>query len=160
MISPELLRKYPFFNFLDHEQLRQVAMITEEIDLAPGEVLFASGDAASALYLVQHGNLGLYYVVHDTLKTGKRRELLAETVNPGEVLGISALIDPYTYTALARADAPCRLLKVDAIDLRALTANDPTLAYGLQRQVTRAAMNRLYNARVQLAAANGSLAKA
>ena len=160
MISPELLRKYPFFNFLDHEQLRQVAMITEEIDLAPGEVLFSSGDAASALYLVRDGNLDLYYVVHDTLKTGKRRELLAETVNPGEVLGISALIDPYTYTALARADVPCRLLKVDAIDLRGLTTNDPTLAYGLQRQVTRAAMNRLHNARVQLAAANGSLAKA
>lgn len=160
MISPELLRKYPFFNFLDHEQLRQVAMITEEAELDPGEVLFADGEAAFALYLVQTGTLDLYHVVHDGLKTGKRRELLAETVNPGEVMGISALIDPYTYTALARAGTPCRLLKIDAADLRVLTAKDPVMAYGLQRQITRAAMRRLYNARVQLAAWNGILAGA
>ena len=160
MISPELLRKYPFFNFLDHEQLRQVAMITEEAALDPGELLFADGEAAYALYLVRTGNVDLYHIVHDELQTGTNRELLAETVNPGEVLGISALVEPYTYTTLARAGTPCRLLKVDAADLRVLIANDPVMAYGLQRQITKAAMRRLHNARLQLAACNAALAGA
>ncbi len=37
MISPELLRRYPFFGTLSEEQLRQIAMIAEEQTYEAGQ---------------------------------------------------------------------------------------------------------------------------
>ena len=48
MISPELLRKYPFFGSLDDSQLRELAMLAEEETYKSGEVIFQEGGPADA----------------------------------------------------------------------------------------------------------------
>ena len=159
MISPEVLRRYPFFNFMDHDQLRRVAMITEEITVDEGETLFEIGDMAGALYFLQEGSIDLQYVVVDELKTGKRMEFHIGHIDPGEVLGISALIEPHELTATAVADVPGKLLKIDATELRALGQEDHALAYGLQRKIVRAAMSRLHDTRLELLAATSEAQK-
>lgn len=153
MISPEVLRRYPFFNFMNHEQLRQIAMISEEVDLDEGETLFEMGDVASGLYLLEEGSIDLQYVVVDELKTGKRMAFHIGQINPGELVGISSVIEPHKVTATAVADTPSKLLKIDAAELRALEKADSALAYGLQQKVARAAMRRLHYARMELLAA-------
>jgi len=70
-----------------------------------------------------------------------------------EVLGISALIEPYTYSGTVRAGEACHTLMLDARALRGMCELDAKLAYGMMRQVAQAAMSRLQEARVQLAAA-------
>lgn len=153
MISPEVLRRYPFFNFMDHEQLRQVAMISEVVEVAEGETLVEIGKMADALYLLQEGSIDLQYTVIDELKTGTRMDFHIGHIDPGEVLGISALIEPYEFTATAVADIPSKVLKIDAAELRALQEKDHALAYELQRKVARAAMGRLRATRLELLAA-------
>ncbi len=151
MISPELLRRYPFFGVLDDSQLKAVAMIAEEISCQEGETLFEAERPAQAMYLLMEGCVDLFYVVID--RDAPAKELFISEFNPGDVFGISALIEPHQYTATARATCPSRIVKFDAAGLRALCEVDSKLAYGLMRQTAKAAMSRLHDTRVQLAAA-------
>ena len=153
MISPEVLRRYPFFSFMNHEQLREVAMITDEEKYEKGQILFNIDEQADDCYLLLEGAVDLHYIVVDEHEPQLRKEFVVGTINPGEVLGISSVIEPYVYTATAIAINESRLLKIDAVALRELCAANPELDYGLQRMVAKATMERLHVTRVLLAAA-------
>jgi CRP-like cAMP-binding protein len=81
------------------------------------------------------------------------RDFLVGHVNPGEVVGISALIEPYQLTTDVRTTDVSRLLQIDAAGLRALCELDAKLAFGMMRQAATAAMERLEATRVELVAA-------
>jgi CRP-like cAMP-binding protein len=149
MISPEILRRYPFFCCLNEDQQKAIAMITEEIQVEPGTVLFREGQAVQALYVLVEGDVDLYYAASGNAHD----EFLVGEVNVGEAFGISALIEPYTLTATARVASWSRLLKIDAPALRALCEVDCKMGYALTRQVAQIALERLHFARVELAAA-------
>ena len=153
MVSPELLRRYPFFGFMDSAQLKAVAMIAEEMACDKGTVLIEADTAADALYLLVEGGLDLTYVVTDKELTGLSKEFYIGEINPGEITGISALIEPYIYTMTVRATSLSRVIKFEGAALRALCEVDARLAYGLMRQTAKAAMDRLHDTRIQLAAA-------
>jgi CRP/FNR family cyclic AMP-dependent transcriptional regulator len=95
----------------------------------------------------------LHYIVVDEHEPERRKEFVVGTINPGELLGISAVIEPHIYTATAIAINESRMLKIDAVSLRELCAANPDLDYGMQRMVAKATMERLHATRVQLAAA-------
>ncbi len=149
MISPEVLRRYPFFCCLNEDQQKAIAMVSEEIFADTGTVLFREGQPVEALYLLMDGNIDLYYAASGDA----REEFLVGEVNVGEAFSISALIEPYTLTATARVASPSRILKVDAPALRALCEIDSKMGYNLMRQVASIALERLHFARVELAAA-------
>jgi CRP/FNR family cyclic AMP-dependent transcriptional regulator len=153
MISPEVLRRFPFFSFMRHDQLAEVAMITDEVKLKKGQHLFEAGEDANYCYLLLEGAIDLHYVVVDEQESDRRNEFVVGTINPGEVLGISAVIAPYVYTAMAVAINDSRLLKIDAVALKELYDSDADLDIGLQRMVVKAAMERLHATRILLAAA-------
>ena len=153
MISPELLRRYPFFAFLDETQLRAVAMLSEEIEVENGALVFDSGKPAEALCLLTEGSLDLYYVVADREDPELKKEFFLSEFSPGDVFGISALIEPYLYTASVCASAPSRVVKMDGTGLRALCEVDPRMAAGFMKATAKTAMERLNDTRVQLAAA-------
>lgn len=152
MISPELLRRYPFFAFLDEAQLRAVAMLSEEIEVEDGALVFESGQPASALCLLVRGGLDLYYVVVDREDPELKKEFFLSEISAGDVFGISALIEPHVYTASVHASAASRVLKVDGIGLRALCEVDARIAASLMKAIAKVAMERLNDTRVQLAA--------
>ncbi len=153
MISPELLRRYPFFGGLNDEQLKALAMIADELDYHAGETLFETDQAAAALHLLLTGNVELYHVVSDRSDPGLRKEFYVTDINPGEIVGISALVEPHRYTATARVVSPSCLLKIDAVALRALCDTDASMSALLMRRIARVAMERLHDTRVQLVAA-------
>jgi CRP-like cAMP-binding protein len=153
MVSPELLRRYPFFSFLSHEGLREVAQAADEVACEPGDELFQTGTEADALYLLISGGVDLRYTVIDESQPELRKDFLVGTVNPGELLGISAVVEPYRYGSSAVASAPSTLLRIDAAALMSLCDEDLALAYGLQRMVAKAALERLHVTHILLAAA-------
>ena len=153
MISPEVLRRYPFFAFLDEAQLRAVAMLSEEIEVDDGALVIEYGQPAEALCLLVEGSLDLYYVVADREAPELKKEFFLSEFSAGDVFGISALIEPYVYTASVRASAASRVVRMDGIGLRALCEVDARIAVGLMKSVAKAAMERLNDTRVQLVAA-------
>ena len=153
MVSPELLRRFPFFGFLDPTQLKAVAMVAEEVSFRAGEVLFETGAPAEAMYLLIEGCVELHYTVIEG-NTGKQvKEFFISEFNLGDIFGISALIEPYQYTATAKASCPTQVIRLEGASLRALCEVDARLAYGLMRQAARTAMERLHDTRIQLVAA-------
>ncbi len=153
MISPELLRRYPFFAFLDEAQLRAAAMLSEEIEVENGALVFDTGKPAQALCLLTEGSLELYYAVVDREDPELRKEFFLSELSAGDVFGISALIEPYVYTSSIRASTASRIVKIDGTGLRALCEVDLKLAAGLMKATAKTAMERLNDTRVQLAAA-------
>ena len=153
MISPELLRRYPFFGFLNDSHLKSIAMIAEEETHQAGADILCSGEPASAFYLLMRGSIDLYYVVQEELRPDKKKEYLMGEINPEEPFGISALIEPFQYTATARASVPIEVIKIHGQALRELIDNDEKLGCGFLRQITKATMERLEYTRTLLAAA-------
>lgn len=153
MISPETLRKYAFFGFLADEDFGQIAMYANEVVWGAGETLFTLGDKADVVYFLEVGEINLHYKVVDKLVSDKSKEFYVGDINPGEPFGLSALIEPYTYTATAIVPRESRGIIVDAIKLRALADAHPELGYGLMQQVAKATFERLGQVRVELVAA-------
>jgi CRP/FNR family cyclic AMP-dependent transcriptional regulator len=153
MISPELLRRYPFFGFLNDLQLKSIAMIAEQEPVAQGTVVVREGEQATALYFLMNGGLDLFYTVSEEFKPASAKEYFIEEINPGEIFGISALIEPHVLSASARSSADSHLIRIDSEGLLALFDQDQALAYAFMRQVAKTAMERLYATRIQLAAA-------
>lgn len=152
MISPELLRRFPFFNFMDDTQLKAVAMISEEITSVKDELIVEDGKAANHFYFLIEGSVAYYFHVTTEHDPYYNKDYYISSINPGEIFGISALIEPHIYTATMRADKPSRYIKIDALSLRALCEVDQRLSCGLNRSVAKAAMERLQDTRVQLVA--------
>ena len=153
MISPETLRRYPFFGNLTDAQLKAVAMIAEEITYEKGVTIFEECQEADALFLLLEGEVDLYYRTEDKLDQKTRKEFLVGEINVGEIFAISALIEPYVYSATAKTTRSSRTIKINATELRLLFKDDIEMGYKMMIQVTKTAIERLGYARVQLAAA-------
>lgn len=152
MIPLELLRRFPFFSFMDDKELKAVATIAEDIKLKPGDTLLEADKPADALYFLIKGHLPYYMVVTTEHIPTYRQEYFIGYINPEDIFGISALIEPYHFTATIRAEEPCRVIKIDAQPLRALCEVAPQLTIGLMKAIAQAAMERLQMTRVQLVA--------
>lgn len=153
MISPELLRRYPFFGPLSDEQLKAVAMLADQESVGSYTILLEEGKKADTLYLLMEGSLSLFYLVEDERQPNLRKEFPVGDINPGEPFGISALIEPHVLTSSVRADTLCQVIRIDAQALKDLCEQDCDLGYTLMKQIARAAMDRLNSTRIQLAAA-------
>ncbi len=153
MISPEILRRYPFFGALSEAQLKAMSMIGEEETYSQGAVVFEEGQPSKALFLLLDGSVSLYYKSEEEFHPKTRKEFLVGEINPGEVFAISALVEPYINTATIKAEKDCHVVKFDALELKKLIEKDPRLYCILMREIAKSAMERLAYARVQLAAA-------
>ena len=151
MIPVELLHRFPFFSFMDDKEKKAIAIIAQEVHLQSGEVLFEMGQPADGLYFLIQGNLPYYVVVTSEHMPRYREEYFAGYINPEEIFGISALIEPYLYTTTMRAERPCHLIRINAPALRSLCEVDLQLSVGLLKAVNKAALERLSMTRAQLA---------
>ena len=52
MVSPEVLRRYPFFGTFSDGQIKAMAMIAEEETIGKGTVICEEGQPAKAFYLL------------------------------------------------------------------------------------------------------------
>lgn len=152
MISPELLRRFPFFGIFNDSQLKELAMISEEITVEPNTILFKKGEQAKALYVLVDGNIDLIDYLTSELDPTYCKEFLAGEMEPGSVLAISALVEPYKLTATAKATQKSRLVVIDGHELQRLANEDIALGYALMRQVAKLAIERMVASRTLLAA--------
>jgi CRP-like cAMP-binding protein len=153
MISPEILRYFPIFQSFNDSQLRAIAMIAEEETVEAGTTLFQKGQPADGLFILKEGSVDLYYTTDKKVTSNNHKGFPVGEINPGELFSISALIEPYLLSATGRASSRCVVIRIAANPLRALFEIDRKLAYLLTYQVAKAAIERLHNVHVQLAAA-------
>ena len=145
MISPETLRRFPFFGGLDHTALKQLAMMSDEVVLGKREWLFAEGDEADAFYLVLQGTV--------TLRIRFNHESDAHanltTLGTGDLLGWSAIVPPHHYKLGAIANEGATLARFDGEPLRDLLQTNPDVGYLLMTRLSGVISTRLNNLRVR-----------
>jgi len=149
MISPELLRRYPFFGFLNDSELKAVAMIADEVNYPDGAEVFQADSPAEWLYFLISGNGSNYFALKNP--SAPYKEVYAGEINPGELFGVSGLLPPHRYTTILRANGDVRAIRMDARALRASFELDSKLGFEFMKALSLTLMQRLQDARAQIA---------
>lgn len=146
MVSPEILRRYPYFGGAREEVLQQVAAASQERVYEAEDTLFQEGQPAKYACLILEGEVDVVAEMYN----GQQK--VVDTVVAGEMACWSALIPPHqiTCTGCAKVDTKCVLL--DAHILRGLCEQDNAFGFELMTQLARTLVHRLRGARTQLAA--------
>ena len=153
MVSPELLRRFPFFGIFTDDQLKKVAMISEEIDLPAGAKIFDECNEANEFYLLISGSVDLTYKSEEEYHPKSKKVFPVGEINPEEVFGISSVLEPYEYNATALVSKDSQVIKMDGAMLRKMMKEDPEFGCSMMHQIAKAIMERLTYTRIQLAAA-------
>ncbi len=159
MISPELLRRYPFFAGLSHEQIVALAKVAEEVDIEPGYYFFHEGDEVENFYLVVEGEVAIVIEIpaHGAKQTVaeqyardlKTNDVVTSAVGPGDVFGWSAIISPYKASAGAKSTRACRVVAFDGPDLRDIIQEDCAFGLLLMEKAAQVSRDRLHDLRIE-----------
>ena len=150
MVSTEILRRYPFFALLTDDQLKAIAMVADEKTYPQQTLLLKENTPATKLILLLEGDVDLIYSGGGE---GAISNALVGSIAPGEMLGVSSIIEPFIYISSARATVPSRVVEIDGVAVRALMQVDKTLGFSLMSNVATAVLERLKYTQVELAAA-------
>ncbi len=146
MISPEILRRFPFFAGLTDEELKSIAVISSEEKYEANTFISRQREPARKLYLLLQGSVD---VMIDTDEEGLEHETVS-TLKVGDVFGWSALVEPYTLTSSLFAATPATMIAMDGAALRALFELDCHLGYVILQKTARVISDRLKDTRIQM----------
>ncbi len=163
MISPELLRRYPFFAGLTPEHLVILANAAEEISVEAGHTLFKEDEKLDYFYLLVKGSVAIGIPVPDRearqnvsgqlLGELKTKDVTISTVGTGDVFAWSALIPPYTATASGTTLTECHVVAFNAVKLLQLFEEKPDFGYLMSVKAGQLIRNRLRDLRIESLAA-------
>lgn len=140
--DPIILRDSSCFRDISEDQLKAIAEITNAVCYPPGYVLFEEGSRGERLYLLIKGDVEVLYNI------GEAGQAQVDTVSGEEIVGCSALAEPYAYTATERSLTEIEVLEIDADALRKLMKEDCSLGLAIQQQVTRMLLDRIMSLRL------------
>ena len=159
MVSPELIRRYPFFSGLDYDHLVTMAKVAVEETMDAGHCFFHEGDDLKNVYLVLEGAVAMVFEVPDQeveqqvsgQLTGvlKTKDITVSTVGTGDVFGWSGLIPPRTATASAKAIMACRVVAFDSDELLQLFDEDCGFGYAMAVKAAQVIRERLRDLRIE-----------
>ena len=159
MISPETLRRYPFFSCFSHVQLDELAMAADELYVDAEYRFFDEGEALTHFFLLQEGSVKLTVKIPDrnarqTMAmhvTGDlvTRDIAVGTLEKHDVFGWSALIPPHESTAGAQALMPCQVIAIDARQLRPALKRDCQFSQLLTLKAAQIVRERLRVRRIE-----------
>jgi CRP-like cAMP-binding protein len=137
------LAQHPFAAGLSEAALAFLAGCTKNARFSGGEYLYREGAAADILFLIREGRVAV-----ESAAPG-RGAVKVETVGPGDVLGWSALFEPYRWHVDGRALESTLVFAVDGRCLRGKLDADPAFGYALTRRLLYHVHKRLERARLQ-----------
>lgn len=124
----QLLSRCDLLRHLPPEDIEEILPCVRNRSLAPGEVLFRTGDQGDALYIVAKGKIQI--IEDGGIK--KEHHVLAE-LGPGEAFGEMALLSGGTRTATVCAVDASELLAIEKQDFDELVARDRQLAAAVEQ---------------------------
>jgi CRP-like cAMP-binding protein len=146
MVSPELLRRFPFFAGLTDEELKSIAMISEETKYEANSFIFRERGKAEKLYVLLEGTVDIKV---NTDEEGLQQETVS-TLTHGEVFCWSAVVEPHILTASAFAATPATVIAIDGAGMRALFELDCHLGYRILQKSAEIISSRLRDTRIQM----------
>ncbi len=141
MISPETLRRYSLFAGQSQYMLEEIALLSREISLEPGEWLFREKEPAQRFYLILEGAISLTMTIH--LNGPGEHIQKMSSIGRGEILGWSSLLRLNYYRFGAQAKRKTRLVEIDGEGLKELLDDNPNYGYLLVKKIAEVITERL-----------------
>lgn len=147
---PQLLDEQDIFAGLPQDYLDLIAGCGHNAVFRPGQYLFKEGQAADRFYVLREGRVTL------EMHTPERGSLAVDTVEAGEVAGVSWLFPPHRWLFDGKAAVLTRAVSMDGSCLLGKCEADPRLGYELMKRFAILLNRRLDSARVRLVDLYGS----
>jgi CRP/FNR family cyclic AMP-dependent transcriptional regulator len=113
----ELLKQVPLFAGCSKSELRELALVADELDLKEGRTLVREGRAGREFFVLVDG----------TVRVSRDGRKLAE-LGPGDWFGEIALLTNTPRTATVTASSPLRVLVITDRSFRNVVERMPTIA--------------------------------
>ncbi len=140
----DLFRSYLFSGF-DSGQLNAVRAIAVEMPMSNGQKIFSESEKDGRIFILKSGEVEMTTRVENGLELPI--SLLRE---PGDLFGVSALIQPYQYSLSARCATPGSLLYIERKRLEEIALKDPDFACKISSNLAAFFLGRLKETRNQL----------
>ena len=143
-VTPGDLAGHAFLRGMADSHLAVLARICWVAPVRQGRLLFAEGDTARRFWLIRSGHVAL-----DVHAPGGR-QLIVETLGPGDLLGLSWLVPPFHWQFSATAVQDTMTFEFNAEAVREACESDAGLGYQLLQRVMSAASSRLQATRIRM----------
>ena len=141
-VDTGLLQKSALFSGLDGEQLGAMAELCTVEFFASGSTIYIEEHHGTILYLVQKGEAEIFYSM------GEEGDVKVDRAGPGEVIGCSALFEPYMYNATVRACTDVTAIAMNIVQLRELLQQSCSLPVKLYEHIIQNLLDHIVNLRL------------
>ena len=125
----DALRQFKIFEALEDEDFLDIARIARVRECEVAEKLTTEGAPADQLYLFVKGKAAV------KVRGADGRQVLIDEIGPGEVLGWSAITEPYFYTASAWTTRRSYVIAIDGKRLRDLCETNKRIGYQVAKGI-------------------------
>ena len=122
---------------------RLLALVTRR-ELDAGATFMHEGDVTASMSIIVRGRIAL------RLRVPERGAVTILTLDPGDIVGWSAIVSPYRATTSATTLEPTELATLPAEELRAILASDAEVAAAFLPRVMETIAARVEATRDQL----------
>jgi CRP/FNR family transcriptional regulator, cyclic AMP receptor protein len=136
-ISPQQLSGVELVQDFSDEELQQLSAVCEDLQFEADQVIFATGELSSALYILLNGTIQIELEAPATQET-----LLAE-LQPPSVFGESSFFHQAPHSATAVCTTPVRVVRLTRDNFDRLAQTNPVVAYHLGANAARILSARL-----------------
>jgi CRP-like cAMP-binding protein len=159
MSEKNLLTGFSFFSDVDSDTLEAISKKGQILEFDAEDEIFHYKAPSTHFYGLLEGEVDLILVFKDkVLKTDieyeeaiqatmvdEEKEIIVDTVAPGQVFGWSSLVGPGKRTVSAKCSAASRVISIPADELKAMFDKDHTLGYIVMRRLSDIIAKRLRN---------------
>ena len=146
MTIKQVLRESLVFSTLSDAELEKVLSLVLEKQYEAGTTLFQEGDSAAELLILQEGKVTLQMTIPKGQAQGSRR-ITVDVVPRNEVVGWSAIVEPYVYTLTAVCLQNVKALSISGIRLRNLLQDNPKIGFEILGGFIKVVASRLHDTR-------------
>ncbi len=152
----KLLQEMPIFGGVTQVTLRFLLGLAQIVSVPKSDFFFHQGDPADSMFVLEEGKLAV-------LKTCEGHDYLLRTLDKGDCFGEMALLDLLPRSASVLAIEDSRAIEISAAALYEVYKTDVEqfvlMQMNMGREISRrlrAADDRLFQARVEVKAVDGS----
>lgn len=121
----------PIFNSLTHEEMMEVAAITEARTFEKGNMIYMVGDKGGKLYVLHTGRVKIFRL------SANGKEQVIRVIGPGEFMGELSLFSPLPLTDNSVAMETSTMCIIEGKKLKELMAKYPSIALKVMEELSR-----------------------
>lgn len=129
------IKESDLFKGVSQRFITKIANNSEEETFKKNSIIFKTGEKAPHFFVLAEGAIDI--------SLGKREGAHMSVSKPGEIFGWSALVEPYIYTANARATKETRVIKISRDLIDQAISEHPTEGLAVLKNLTGIIAQRL-----------------